>query len=306
MRILVTGITGLVGQQIRKICKAMEVDVHYLTTREDQLEDKEGYQGFYWDPVDGQIDHRCLHGVEAIIHLAGANVAKPWTKSYKQEIIDSRVKSTQLLVDTLKENQHSVQQVVSASAIGIYGSSLTKLHQEDSDYLADDFLGQVVKRWEASVDGFKSLHIPVCKLRIGMVLSRDGGALEKIVKPINNYIGAPIGSGNQWQSWIHIYDLASMFLFAVEADLDGVYNAVAPNPVTNKKMTQLIANQLDKPLIAPNVPKFVLKMMLGEMANIVLASQLVTPNKIKEEGFNFDFKDLKTALEEIYPNKLSR
>jgi len=305
MRILVTGITGLVGQQIRKMCKAMEIDVHYLSTRESQLEDKKAYKGFYWNPAKSQIDHRCLEGVEAIIHLAGANVAKSWTKSYKQEIINSRVDSTELLIKTLQENQHSVQQVVSASAIGIYGSSLTKLHHESSDYMADDFLGQVVKKWEASVDGFKSLHIPVCKLRIGMVLSKEGGALEKIVKPIKNYVGAALGSGNQWQSWIHIYDLASMFLFAVEADLDGVYNAVSPNPVTNKKMTQIIAKHLNKPLIAPNVPKFAMKILLGEMSTIVLASQLVSSEKIREEGFNFDFNDLKTALEEIYPDQLS-
>lgn len=301
MRILVTGITGLVGQEIRKLCKAMEVDVNYLSTRENMLEDKPGYQGFYWNPAEGKIDHRCLQGVEAIVHLAGANVAKPWTKSYKQEIIDSRVDSTQLLIDTLKENQHSVQQVVSASAIGIYQSSLTKLHEEDSDALADDFLGEVVKKWEKAVDGFKSLHIPVCKLRIGMVLSGSGGALEKLVKPINNYIGAPLGSGDQWQSWIHVYDLAHMFLFAVQADLDGVYNAVAPNPITNKHMTQQIAKHLNKPLIAPKVPPFVLKLMLGDMANVVLASQLVSAKKIKEEGYNFDFTDFKSALQEIYP-----
>ena len=303
MRILVTGMTGLVGQEIRKLCEAMEVDVNYLSTRENMLEDRPECKGFYWDPAEGVIDHRCLNGAEAIIHLAGANVAKKWTRSYKQEIIDSRVDSTQLLIDTLKENQHSVQQVVSASAIGIYGSSLTKLHDEESNELADDFLGNVVKKWEAAVDGFKPLNIPVCKLRIGMVLSRNGGALEKIVKPINNYVGAPLGSGDQWQSWIHIIDLASMFLFAVQADLDGVYNAVAPNPVTNKNMTQQIAEHLDKPLILPKVPEFALNIGLGEMANVVLGSQLVSANKIKEEGFNFDFNDLKSALQEIYPKE---
>ena len=303
MRILVTGMTGLVGQEIRKLCQAMEVDVNYLSTRENMLEDRPECKGFYWDPAEGVIDHRCLNGAEAIIHLAGANVAKKWTRSYKQEIIDSRVDSTRLLIDTLKENQHSVQQVVSASAIGIYGSSLTKLHDEESNELADDFLGNVVKKWEAAVDGFKPINIPVCKLRIGMVLSRNGGALEKIVKPINKYVGAPLGSGDQWQSWIHVFDLASMFLFAVQADLDGVYNAVAPNPVTNKNMTQQIAEHLDKPLILPKVPEFALKIGLGEMANVVLASQLVSANKIKEEGFNFDFNDFKSALQEIYPRE---
>lgn len=303
MRILVTGMTGLVGQEIRKLCQAMEVDVNYLSTRENMLEDRSECKGFYWDPAEGVIDHRCLNGAEAIIHLAGANVAKKWTRSYKQEIIDSRVDSTQLLIDTLKENQHSVQQVVSASAIGIYGSSLTKLHDEESNELADDFLGNVVKKWEAAVEGFKPFNIPVCKLRIGMVLSRNGGALEKIVKPINNYVGAPLGSGDQWQSWIHVFDLASMFLFAVQADLDGVYNAVAPNPVTNKNMTQQIAEHLDKPLILPKVPEFALKIGLGEMANVVLASQLVSANKIKKEGFNFDFNDFKSALQEIYPKE---
>lgn len=303
MRILVTGMTGLVGQEIRKLCEAMEVDVNYLSTRENMLEDRPECKGFYWDPAEGVIDHRCLNGAEAIIHLAGANVAKKWTRSYKQEIINSRVDSTRLLIDTLKENQHSVQQVVSASAIGIYGSSLTKLHDEESNELADDFLGNVVKKWEAAVDGFKPLNIPVCKLRIGMVLSRNSGALEKIVKPINNYVGAPLGSGDQWQSWIHVFDLASMFLFAVQADLDGVYNAVAPNPVTNKNMTQQIAEHLDKPLILPKVPEFALKIGLGEMANVVLASQLVSANKIKEEGFNFDFNDFKSALQEIYPKE---
>jgi hypothetical protein len=235
-------------------------------------------------------------GVDSIIHLAGATVAKRWTSKYKQEIIESRILSSNVLFKALKDNPHSVKQIVSASAIGIYPDSLTKNYTEENADIDESFLGKVVMKWEESVNKFKLLNIKVTKIRTGLVLSTKGGALPEMLKPINMGIGSPFGSGKQVQSWIHINDLVELYLFAVQNELNGAYNAVAPNPVTNKKLTQEIAAVVKKPLFMPNIPKFLMALVLGEMHTILFASQNVSSDKIEEEGFKFQYKQLDKAL----------
>ncbi|MFN2261245.1 MAG: TIGR01777 family oxidoreductase [Psychroflexus sp.] len=299
MRILITGATGLVGQNIVKHCHKSDIDVNYLTTSQSKIVSETNYQGFYWNPAKNEIDADCLKNVSTIINLAGASIAKSWTKSYKKEILNSRIDSLNTLKKCLSENKHQIEHLVSASAVGLYKDSLTKLHQEEDYEKGEDFLTEVVEKWEAAADEFEDLGLEVSKVRIGVVLSENDGALEKIKSPIEKYVGAPLGSGKQWQSWIHIDDLASIFLHLVELNLEGTFNAVAPNPVNNKELTKAIAKQLKKPLILPNVPKFVLKLMLGEMSTIVLGSQLVSAKKIQSTGFDFSFSQIDKALEDL-------
>ena len=289
----------MIGSRLSDLCRESGMIVHYLTTSKSKIEKREDYKGFYWDPKSEEIEKECLDGVSTIIHLAGASIAEKWTSEYKETIIKSRTETAALLYDTLKNNEHQVENFISASAIGKYPDSLEKLYFEDDEVLADNFVGTVVKKWEAAADRFSNLGIDVAKIRVGLVLSEKGGMLEKVRKPIEMNVGAPLGSGKQWQSWIHLDDLAGIFLHAIERELTGVYNAVAPNPVTNKKMTKQLADQLNKPLWLPNVPKFVLKTMLGEMSQIVLSSQLVSCKKIEEHGYKFKYSNLSKALEDL-------
>lgn len=299
MKILITGATGLIGTELVALLLQNGVTVHYLTTSKKKIESKPNYHGFFWNPNQGTIDENALMGVDSIIHLAGATISKRWTAKYKQEIIESRILSSNVLYKALKDNPHSVKQIVSASAIGIYPDSLTKLYTEDNTEVDESFLGKVVMKWEESVNKFKSLNIKVAKIRTGLVLSNKGGALPEMEKPIKMGLGSPFGSGKQIQSWIHIQDLVELYFFAVQNELDGAYNAVAPNPVTNKKLTQEIAAVLNKPLFMPNIPKFLMSLVLGEMHTILFASQNVSNKKIESEGFNFRYKQVDKALKNL-------
>lgn len=299
MRILITGATGLVGTHITKLCRKKNIDVNYLTTSKDKIKKLPDYKGFFWDPDMGKIDKDCFKDVDAVIHLAGATVAKRWTDSYKQEIIESRVKSADLLFQTIKDNNFQIPRFISASAIGIYRSSLQKLYTEDDTIVDDSFLGEVVVKWEEVADKFKVLGVEVTKIRIGLVLAKEGGALPKMKDPASFNVGAAFGNGKQWQSWIHIDDLAGIFLYVLENELDGVFNGVAPNPVTNKELMDEIASQMGKSIWLPNIPAFVLKLALGEMARVVLASQRVSSDKIEKAGYDFEYKNLPKALEDL-------
>ncbi|MEO8515125.1 MAG: TIGR01777 family oxidoreductase [Flavobacterium sp.] len=299
MKILITGATGLVGEALSGLLLQNGIKVNYLTTSKNKIQYQPNFQGFYWNPESGIIDENCLLGVKVIINLAGANIAKRWTSQYKEEIIESRILSTNLLYTTLKNNPHEVKQFISASAIGIYPDNLKNYYTEDFKNFEDTFLSNVVVKWEEAVSQIERLHIKVCKLRIGLVLSTKGGALPKIVKPTQLGLAAPFGSGKQMQSWIHIYDLVHMFLFAMQKNLSGTYNAVAPIAVTNYELTSTIANILDKPFIVPNIPRFVMKMTLGEMHTLLFESQNVSSQKITQAGFVFKYKTIHTALEQL-------
>ena len=299
MRVLITGATGMIGQEIVKLCHAKDINVNYLTTSKSKISQGDSYKGFYWNTNTREIDKTCFKNVDAIIHLAGATISKRWTERYKKEIIDSRVQSTQLLIDTLKGESHSIKQVISASAIGIYPDSLTNYYDQNHKEVSDSFLGKVVKVWEQAVNGFSKLNIKISKVRIGLVLSDEGGALREIAKPIKFGVGAAFGSGKQWQSWIHINDLARAFVFILENDLEGVYNGVAPNPVTNTELTKTAAKVLHRPLFLPNIPKFLMKLVLGEMHIILFESQRVSSKKIESKGFEFEYNYLEPALEDL-------
>ena len=299
MKVLITGATGLIGQAIVKQCLAKGWVVHYLTTSKSKIKTKDTYKGFYWSPTDQVIDEACFNGVNTIINLAGASIAKRWTASYKQTILDSRVNTLRLLYSKLSGTKHSIKQLISASAIGAYPDSLTNYYEESFPEYSNSFLGEVVKKWEAEADTFKTLDMTVSKLRIGLVLDAQEGALPQIVQPTKLGFGAAFGSGKQWQSWIHVDDLAHIFIYMAQHQLAGVFNGAAPNPVSNTELTRAVASTLKRPLILPNIPKGMMKLLLGEMHILLFESQRVSSKKIENKGFEFQFVNLKPALVDL-------
>jgi len=299
MTILVTGATGLVGQELVGLLLQNGHIVHYLSTSKDKLVNNSNYKGFYWNPKTSEIDLNSLTDVEGIVHLAGANVAKKWTNAYKEEIIQSRVLSTRLLFQTLQKTPHKVKQFVSASAIGIYPSSSSTIYHEIDTDIDASFLGNVVNQWENEVNQLEKLELTVSKIRIGIVLAKNGGALQEMAKPIKYGLGAAFGSGNQYQSWIHIHDLVAIFNYVIEHKLSGIFNGVSPYPVTNAELTKAIAKTLDKPLFLPNIPQFMMKLILGEMHQILFSSQNVSCRKLLDQNFQFKFAALDKALVDL-------
>ena len=259
-----------------------------------------GAKTFYWDVAKREIDGDCIDNVDMIIHLAGEGIAdKRWTSERKKAITESRTESIRLIYDLLKKKKNNVKSIISASAIGYYSDRGDELLTEDSNP-GDDFLANCCAKWEAAADEGVQLGLKVVKFRTGVVLDK-GGALAKMAAPIKWCAGSPLGSGKQWIPWIHIQDVIDMYLFAIENEnINGVYNMVAPNPVTNKQLTKAIAKQLHRPLWLPNVPAFVLKLLLGEMSAIALGSTRVSAQKIEDAGFKFRYPYIAEALKEIY------
>lgn len=299
MKVLITGATGLIGTELVSLLLQNGISINYLTTSKNKIVNELNYNGFYWSPEQGIIDENCLMGVESIINLAGANISKRWTNSYKQEIIESRLLSSALLFKALKSNPNQVKQIVSASGTSIYPNSDSIIYDENSTQVNPSFLGNVVIKWEESTDKFASLGLKVCKLRTGIVLSSKGGALVEMLKTIQLGLGSSFGSGKQIQSWIHIHDIAALYYFAINNDLDGVYNAVSPNPVTNEELTFTIAKVLKKPLFMPNIPKFMMSLFLGEMHELLFENRNLSAKKIIDKGFVFKYKTIGEALKNI-------
>jgi uncharacterized protein (TIGR01777 family) len=253
---------------------------------------------YVWDIEKATIDDEVFKNADAVIHLAGAGIAdKRWNPKRKLEILESRTKSTALLAHYLERNPQ-VKTVVAATAIGYYGFGLTDHEFTEVSNPGSDFLAKVVKAWEEEQDKIKGPRL--VKLRIGIVLSEKGGALKEMIRPVRWGVGAPLGSGQQFLSWIHIDDLCSMFIKALEdSSMKGAYNATGPYAVTNKEFTKAIANVLHKPLLLPPVPGFVLKLVIGEMADLVLNGSIVSSTKIQKAGFKFKFPTLATALNDL-------
>ena len=300
-KILITGATGLVGSKLIPALQRLGHEINILSRNDNQIK---GVKTFIWDVYAQKIDKNCLIGVDTIIHLAGEGIAdKRWTAERKQQIIDSRVLSTQLLYQTIKETNSSVKSFVSASAVGFYGDRGDEILTEESAS-GTDFLSECCVNWENAVDEGLKMDIRVAKIRIGLILSKEGGALAAMEKPIQFFVGAPLGSGKQWMPWIHLDDILGIFIKAVEdQNMIGAYNACAPFPVTNKFLTKSIAKQLNRPVWPVNVPKFALNALLGEMSILPLMSNNTLSKKILNSGYKFAYTNLDDALAAIYtPN----
>jgi len=304
MKVLITGATGLVGKAIVKELRLRGVPVNYLTTQKRKIVASGTYQGFYWNPAKGEMDHFCFEGVTDIVNLAGASISRRWSPANKKKICSSRVDGLKTLYHGMQEVDISqIQYFVSASAIGIYPSSLSNLYNEGEKNVDQSFLGNVVERWEQEANRFKEFDFTMSKIRIGIVLSALGGALPKMARPIKNFVGTVFGKGDQWQSWIHLDDLARLFVFVLDNKLKGTFNAVAPNPVTHAKMTKELAKVLDRPLILPNIPKVAMKTILGKMSYLLFASHRVSSKRIEKKGFAFQYPNIGSALENLYLSK---
>lgn len=298
-KILITGGTGLVGSALSSKLKEAGHKINILTTSAMRA-DLNGF--YYWNIGDEYIDQKAFEGVDYLIHLAGAGVAeKRWSKKRKQEIRDSRIKSTAMLVD--RARHANLKGVICASAVGLYGFNTGDTELNEDAPAGEDFLAEVVRDWEREMEGFSDRVDFTTALRIGVVLSKDGGALDKMLPIFRRGFGSALGSGKQWMSWIHLDDLVEMILFSIENELNGSYNATGPNPATNSEFSKELANSLDKKIWLPNVPAFVLRLMMGEMANIALGGNRVSSKKIEEAGFKFKHPILADALEDILKNE---
>ncbi len=297
MKILITGATGLIGQELVELLLQNNHIVHYLTTSPHKIKNTTNCYGFFWNPAEGKIDENCLDGVDTIVHLAGASISKRWTKAYKQELIESRILSANLLFNLLKKGQHQVQHFISASGTAIYPDSNSTIYDESSTQKDDSFLGNVVIKWEESADQFQLLNIKVTKMRTGVVFSSKGGALLEMIKPIKMFVGSGFGSGKQMQSWIHLTDLANLYYWVIQNQIEGIINAVAPNAISNQELTKAIAQQLKRPLFLPNVPQFVMKLILGEMHILLFNNKKIIPQRALSLGFHFQFDTIQKALQ---------
>ena len=300
-KVLITGGTGLIGTRLAE----MLIDGGYevaLLSREPTKSSH--YRGFRWDPRAGTIDEAAVPYADYIVNLAGASVSDgKWTNERKRDIMTSRLGGLALLHRELARPSHHVKAFISASAIGLYGNAGDRLVDEETPPAVSthDFLADVSHQWELAAAPIAALGIRTIVPRIGIVLSTEGGALPQIARPVKLGAGAALGSGRQYMSWIHLDDLCRLFMAMLEEPAwHGTYNAVAPNPVTNQQFTETLAHVLHRRLLLPKVPAFGLKLAMGEMSEIVLASQNVSDRKVLAQGFTFEYPELRGALESLY------
>jgi len=312
--VLLTGGTGMIGTHLQRFLAEKGYTVIALVRHDSDIEPSVDKNITYakWNVEKGEIDKDAIASADYIIHLAGANVAeKRWTDKRKKEIVESRTQSGVLLVTSLQQIPNKVKAVISASAMGWYGPDTTQSKQhgfkEDAPP-ANDFLGNTCKLWEESIKPVEALGKRLVVFRFGIVLSNDGGALQEFEKPLKFGIAAIIGNGKQIISLIHIDDLCRLLLFAIEHEnVSGVYNAVAPQTISNKSFTLLLAEKIRGKFYIPiHVPVFALKLKLGEMSVEVLKSTTVSSEKTGNAGFRFLYPSLKDALENLESSKASR
>lgn len=293
--ILITGGSGLIGKKITHLLERKGYEVAWLSRNADN----KGQKSFEWDIQNQEMDEEAINWADGIIHLAGAGVAdKRWTAERKKAILQSRTMSTSLLRKYIEKSSQKPSVFVSASAVGYYGFNTENEMVDENAKPGDDFLAQVVTAWEDEVSKIEDLGLRTVMLRIGIVLAKEGGALVEMLKPP---VAAPLGSGNQWMSWIQVDDLARMFFYAIENEqVKGIYNAVGPNPATNAELTEKAAKKKGKLFVNIGVPGFGLKIILGEMAQMVLGGNKASSKKIQEAGFEFRYPRLEEALEKIF------
>lgn len=298
--VLITGGTGLVGRALTTLL--LERGYHVIIlTRRHRASSHPQLRYARWDLDRKTLDPTALQEADHIVHLAGANVADGrWTERRKQEILDSRVQSAQFLYERLADTPNNVKKVISASATGYYGPFKGDIFREDAPP-ADDFLGATCQAWENSVRKMEELGKKVIILRTGLVLSLEGGALKEFSKPLKLGFATVMGDGEQWVSWIHLHDLVRLYFNAIVNDrLQGVYNAVAPNPVTNEELVLALARAAKgKSFVSVHIPAFALKLALGEMSIEVLKSVKVSADKIRETGFLFSYPEVAGAMEQL-------
>jgi uncharacterized protein (TIGR01777 family) len=303
--VLITGGTGLLGQALTKGLLARGYSIIILTRNAASKKNERNVRYAQWDLAAQAIDSSAILTADYIVHLAGANVAEQrWSQKRKQEIVESRAQSSALLVKALQENQNDVKAVVSASGIGWYGADPqipNLVPFVESDRAADDFLGTTCVQWEQSIQPVTSLGKRLVIFRTGLVLSNNGGAYAEFKKPLRFGVASVLGNGKQMVSWIHVDDMVNLYITALENEAwSGVYNAVAPQPVSNKALIQAMSRQRGGFHITTHVPQFALKTALGEMSVEVLKSATVSSGKVEAAGYTFSFPHIEAAVQHLH------
>jgi uncharacterized protein (TIGR01777 family) len=296
MKLLVTGATGLIGKKILSLAQQKNFTVHYLTTQKKFLSNSETLRGYYWNPEKGEIDSSCFQGVDTLIHLAGASISRVWTPKNKKTILNSRINTSRLLKKEMQRQNIKMKNIICAAAIGIYPNSLEETYHEESDTEANNFLQKVAVAWEEESRSMEQFTKHLAIVRIGLVLAKEGGLLSKLTLPVRFFSGTAFASGKQWQSWIHISDLSRLFFTIAQKNWEGVFNAVAPNPVSQRTLIRQIGKVLKRPVFLPNIPAFVVKKIMGERAVLLLGSQKVSADLVLSKEFVFEFPHLQEAL----------
>jgi len=295
MKLLITGGSGTLGQNITQLALSKNYQVNILTRNKKLSSNKNGIKYYYWDPKLKIIDHNCFDGVDSVINLSGYNVFCYWTNKNKSKILESRIESTSFILSQIKERNIKIKSFVSASGIAAYRDSPSVVSTEENGVdIPSSFINQVVIKWESKVRDYEEIlpDISFSILRVGLVLSNYGG-LFKISKNLSKlFLLSPLGSGYQWQSWIHVDDVSIIFLRSIENSEKGIINLVSPNPVIQKDLLKIIALNNNSKVILPNIPSLLVKTVFGEMSELVLSSQKVRSNRLNDYVFKFSKIDL--------------
>lgn len=297
-KILITGGTGVIGTSLRKrlLDKGYEVAILSRTKKPET-----SIETYTWDNKAKIIDKKAIDYADYIIHLAGENIGeKRWTKKRRQIIIESRVKSTELILNSVIDQNKKIKAFISASAVGYYGSITSDKIFIENDSSHNDFIGETCREWEQAADKFMTIGVRTVKIRTGIVLTKESGALEKMISPLKYGISALLGNGKQYLPWIHIDDLCDIYIKAIEdIEMNGVYNAVAPEHVSYKDFMTQVAIVIKKPFLNINIPSFILKIIFGKMSSILINGSRVSSNKLEKTGYFFKYPSVKSALKNL-------
>ena len=296
--ILITGGTGFVGRHLTKLLVANGFSVSIMSRTKKVNTETVFY--YTWDVEKQTMEEEAVQKADFIIHLAGANIAgKPWTDQRKNEIVSSREQAAQLIYDTLQKTNTELEAFVSASAVGIYGAMNGQAICHEDMQPANDFLGLTCQKWEAAADAFEKLGIRTVKIRTGLVMGENDGFLKKLAPVFKFKLGAALGSGKQYMPWIHIDDLCRIYLEAIQnPEMRGAYNAAVSDDTTNESFSKVLAKVYGYKLWLPNVPSFLIKLVLGEMSKLLLTGRRVSDAKIKKLGFQFKHTNLEATLKD--------
>jgi uncharacterized protein len=297
-KVLITGGTGLIGKHLGRRLQELGYEIAILSRSGNK---ESNIQTYFWNYEKKEIDKDAINTADYIIHLSGANLGeRRWTSKRKQLIIDSRIKSAELIYNNMDKGNNRLRAFITASAIGYYGAITSDKVIGETEPSAGDFLGQTCRKWEQVADRFTDIGIRTVKIRSGIVLSKQGGVLPKIIIPVKLGIGSAIGDGTQYFPWIHIDDLCSIYIKAIEdTQMTGAFNAVAPEHNTNKQFIEAIAHNLNKPFWFPKIPAIAIKVILGKMSEMILTGSRISSDKIKKTGFVFRYPNLESALGQL-------
>ena len=296
MKVLITGATGLIGSQIIEDCIKSNISVNFLTTSRRKIIKSDMVNGYYWNPSKKVIDLDCFIDIDTIIALSGSSIFSLWTRKRKKEIISSRVLSLDFLKESIENNDIKISQLISASGISLYPDSLKIKYDENESTFDDSFLSNVIMKWETAANSFSTIGVKVSIVRIGLVLSKKAGVLKQTIMPMKFGFGIIFGSGNQIQSWIHINDLSRIFLFIMQKKIEGNYNAVSNNNLTNLEFTRTISSNYSRAIFNIKIPKIFFSLIFGEMHEILFKSHNISSRKIQSLGFGFKFENLDCAV----------